>query len=881
MDFVRPDPDDLLKAVQHRTDHRGRLKIFLGASAGVGKTFAMLSEAHEQLKRGTDIVGGYVETHQRQETRALLEGLELIPLKGIYYKGSTINEVDVPAIIERSPQIVIIDELAHTNTPGSIHAKRWQDINDILDAGINVFTAVNIQHLESLNDVVAQVSGIRVQETIPDSFFDQADEIELIDLPPAELQKRLKEGKVYIPERVEHALEGFFKTSNLTALREIALRRTADSVDAEMQRLRTQEGTRGTWATKERIIVCVAPNQLGTRVVRAAARLAASSHAELIALTVESDRQTSRGHSEHEHAREALEIAEGLGIEVVNLHGHDIVAEIVAFATRRNCTLIVVGKPIRPRWREILFGSVVDELVRRSGDIDVHVITARPEETNRTVASRSTQPPITIYGAIIALSTVSLATLVSFTMFRTFGLANVAMLYVLGVVVSATKLNRTESASLSLVSVVTFNFCFVEPRFSFAVSDARYLFLFGVMVTVGLVISTLTDRLRSQLKSSSERERRTASLYALSRQLAQGKGKREVARSAVQEISSVFDGDAAVFLVDDGQLTILIPSDTQFEKLSNELAVARWVADHGEPAGLGTATLPGSSALSIPLRGSESVIGVLCFKPRETVDRIPQPQFLETFANGLGLALERTILAKQSNDARIDAESEKLRSTLLSSISHDLRTPLTSITGAASSLMQGHGDVTELSATIFSESVRLNHQIQNLLDMTRLQAGNVEIKRTWQSPQELISGALEKCKLALEDRVVTVNIASQSALFEADGLLVEKALINLIENAGRFTRSGDSITIKVFSEIGRVIFLISDSGPGIPADALGKLFKPGFRTDTGGFGLGLAIVEAIVKLHGGRVNATNAPEGGAMFRLEFPLPEKQPEVPVG
>ena len=359
MDHPRVNPDELLRAVQRRETARGKLKIFLGASAGVGKTYAMLSEAQEQKRRGIDIVCGYVETHQRAETKALLAGLEVLPLRTQNYRGSELNELDVPAILKRAPAVVLVDELAHSNVPGSTHAKRWQDINDILDAGISVFTAVNIQHLESLNDVVAKVSGVKVQETVPDAFFDQADEIELIDLPPAELQKRLQEGKVYVADRVPHALEGFFKTSNLTALRELALRRTADSVDAEMQRLRTEEGNQETWATKQRMLVCVAPNQLGPRVVRAAARLAAASHAEVIALTVESDRQAGRPADAHESAREAIDLARDFGFEVVSLHGHDIVQEILSLASRRNATLIVVGKPITPRWRELLMGSVI------------------------------------------------------------------------------------------------------------------------------------------------------------------------------------------------------------------------------------------------------------------------------------------------------------------------------------------------------------------------------------------------------------------------------------------------------------------------------------------------------------------------------------------
>ncbi len=875
----RPNPDDLLKAVQGQEHERGRLKVFLGASAGVGKTYAMLTEAHERKRRGQDVVIGYVEAHQRAETHAMVEGLEEVPLRRIYHRGAELFEVDVAAIIKRHPEIVLVDELAHNNAPGSTHNKRWQDINDLLAAGISVFTAVNIQHLESLNDVVAQVTGVRVQETVPDSFFDQADDIELIDLAPGELQQRLKEGKVYLPERVEHALEGFFKTTNLTALRELALRRAADSVDAEMQRLRIQEGAKDTWATRERIVVCIAPNRMATRVVRAAARMGVATHAELIAVYVESDRQTHRAASDHDHAQDAIDLSQELGFEIIHLHGHDIVAEIVGFARRRNATLIVVGKPIRPRWREILFGSVVDYLVRASGDIDVHVITDVGEPTKAPPPAPRKIEAVTRQGILLGLFSVTLASGLGFLFLPSLHLANVAMIYVLGVALAATRLNRTESSLLSIVSVLAFNFLFVEPRFSFAVSDIRYLVLFGAMLTIGVVISSLTYRLREQIRVSSERERRTSSLYMLSRQMAQAPNNIELAKVAASEISSVFSGDVAIFFRTAGRIDLVVPSESGFEKNANEQAVATWVSEHHESAGKGTTTLPGSLAYYMPLKGAETVVGVLALKPRRELDGTAQLQLLETFGNGLGLALERSILSKQSSDARVTVESERIRSTLLSSISHDLRTPLTSITGAASTLVSGKGNTKELAQTIYSESTRLNQQIQNLLDMTRLQSGGVELKLTWQSPQELVASAVEKCKTVLEGRELKIEFKGKIELIEADGLLVEKALTNVLDNAAKFTQPGDEIKITVFSQGREMIFLITDQGQGFPAEALGKVFTPGFHVGSSGFGLGLAIVEAITKLHGGRSSATNVVGGGAAVRLEFPLPERQPEVP--
>jgi len=875
----RPNPDDLLASLKTESQHRGRLKIFLGASAGVGKTYAMLSEAHEQLRRGVDVVIGVIVTHGRIETEALTEGLESVPLKPIDYRGSAQEELNVEGIVSRRPELALVDELAHTNVPGSRHKKRWLDIEDLLEAGIDVYTAVNIQHLESLNEVVAQVTGVRVQETVPDAFIEQANEIELIDIPAAELRQRLKEGKVYVPERIDHALEGFFKTSNLTALRELALRRAADTVDAEMRRLRVLEGATGPWATRERVIVCIAPNRLALRVVRAAARLGAASHAEMIAVNVESDRQRSRTPQELAAAQEAMELATQLGMEVITLQGHDIVAELLNLAHRRNANLVVVGKPIRSRWKEVLFGSVVDQLVRASGDVDVHVITAEVDPRERPAVPTPGGLQWTISGLAMMGVATTVATAVGFALFEGFGVANVAMVYLLSVSLLSTRCTRTESVIAAVVNVLTFNFFFVEPRFTFAVSDIRYLLLFMVMLVVALVISTLTHRLRGQLVASSERERRTASLYHLSRQLAQGRGKKEMADAAAKEVRDVFDGDVAVFLSQEGKQVVVTPSETGFEDDPHELAVAHWSSEHGEPAGRHTETLPGAKALHIPLRGSEVTVGVLAFKPNDPAVTFAQRQLLETFANSLGLAIERAVLAKASNDARVAAETERIRSTLLSSISHDLRTPLTSITGAASTLREGAGDPKMLAEAIFSESARLNHQIQNLLDMTKLQSGGTQLDRNWHAVDELVASAIRVTGPILGNRQVEIAVPATTPLLYVDGLLIEKALINLLDNAGRHTP--EETVIRIVSDIdgARIKLTVADDGRGLDQEQLEELFGVGQQSATPRRGLGLAIVKAIMDLHAGEVLAGNNSAGGACFTLALPLPPSQPETP--
>lgn len=875
----RPNPDELLSALAAKPEGRGHLKVFLGAAAGVGKTYAMLSEAREQQARGVDVLNAYVETHGRAETEALLDGLPSIPLAELAYRGAVLRELDVDAILAKRPGLTLIDELAHTNAPGSRHAKRWQDIDEILGSGLDVYTAVNIQHLESLNDVVAQITGVRVQETVPDSFLESADEIELIDLPPGELQQRLKEGRIYVPERAEQALQGFFKSSNLTALRELALRRAADQVDAEMRRLRLQEGARAPWAARERILVCIAPNRMALRVVRSAARMGAASHGELIAVHVESERQSSRSQEDRATAESALALAEKLGMEVVHLSGQDIAGEVINFAERRNATLIVVGRPIRPRWREVLFGSVVDDIVRMSGDVDVHVITAEPEAPPRRQAPRSQGARITPGGLAVVAATVGVATALSSALFARFGETNVAMIYLVGVAIAALRCTRVESMLGATLSVLAFDFFFVHPILTFSVSDARYLLVFVVMLAVAVVISDLTHRLRDQVRATCERERRAASLYSLSRRLAVGRGKREMAQAAAKEIRDVFDGDVAVWLLDEGGRHLIAPSTSGFEQVANEDAVAAWVGEHASPAGLGTDTLPGAKALYLPLEGADSTIGVMAFLPHGAPGGAGLRQLLDTFANSLGLALERAVLAKRSNQARIAAEAERVRSTLLSSISHDLRTPLTTITGSASSLVEGAGDPQSLGRSIYDQSVRLNHQIQNLLDMTRLQSGSVELNLQWHSIGELIASALRTARPSLGDRTVAVEAQGDLPLLRVDGLLIEKALVNLLENAGRHTEPSDAVRVAARAEGASIIVLVEDTGPGLPPEDLLAVFRTGYRKPTGGHGLGLAVVRAIIELHAGAVSVGNRLEGGASFRIELPLPDHQPEAP--
>lgn len=879
---MRPDPDALLRELRRDDprDGRGKLKLFLGACAGVGKTFAMLSAAHEQRERDVDIVIGFAETHGRRETQALIEGLEVLPRAVRDYRGVRIEEFDIDAALARHPAMIVVDELAHTNAPESRHSKRWQDVEELLAAGIDVYTAVNVQHLESLNDAVAQITGVTVREMVPDAVIERADEIEVIDIPPDELRQRLTEGKVYVPDRIDHALEGFFKRGNLIALRELALRRAADRVDAQMQRIRSEQGVSGLWPTRERVLVCIAPNRLASRVVRAAARMGAASHAEMVAVFVESERQRNRSAEEQEAVRQALRSAESLGMDTVTLSGQDIVGEILNYARRRNANLVVVGKPIKARWRELLFGSVVDELVRRSGEIDVHVISGS-EETGEPRPTRGiSRNRGSVAGYLLTTVVTGIVTGVCALLDQHVAPENLVMVYLLGVTLIASRFGPGEAALASLLSVVTFDLVFVPPRGTLAVSDTQYLITFASMLLVALVVSRLALRLREQAGRAAERERRTAALYALSRQLARGRNKKEMADAAAKEIAGVFES----------QISVLLPQGVDLETVSStagafeEHAVARWALDHNEPAGRGTDTLPGSKAFYLPLRGSLGAVGVLAFLPNEQDWPLAAAQrnLLETFANGLGLALERAQLAKETHETRLQAESERTRNALLSSISHDLRTPLTSIAGAASALV-ARGEGGELAETIVQQSQRLNLQVQNLLDMTRLQGGEVRLRLEWHSLEEIAGAAIARNAVLLGDRPIEVRIPADLPLLKIDGELVTKLLENLLENAATHTPPGTHIWIIASEGSQMVRLVVADDGPGVPAGSEASIFErfaqAGARGE--GLGLGLAICRAIMKLHGGVIWVQKRSGGGAEFHVEFPRPTEQPEVPVG
>jgi two-component system sensor histidine kinase KdpD len=648
----RPDPDALLERVREEETRRtrGRLKVFFGAAAGVGKTYAMLVEAQERRAAGVDVLVGYVEPHARPETLALLEGLEQLPLRAVEYRGTRLLEFDLDAALARRPMLVLVDELAHTNAPGSRHPKRWQDVLELLGAGIDVYSTCNVQHLESLNDVVAKITGIRVRETVPDSVLEGADEVELVDLPPDDLIQRLREGKIYVPQQAERAVEKFFRKGNLIALRELALRTTAARVDAQMDVYRRDHAIPTPWPVTERILVCVSPSPFAASVVRAARRMAAGLRAEWVVAYVETPAQARLPESERNRAAQHLRLAEQLGAETVTLTGHSVADEVVAYARQKNVSKIVIGKPAGSRWRELLRGSVVNDLVRKSGDSDVYLITGE-REAPRPAAAPPRPSPIDWPGYALAVGVVALCTGISALAFSYLEPVNLAMVYLLGVVLIATRFGRGPSILTSILGVAAFDFFFVPPYLSFAVSDSQYLVTFTAMLLTATVISTLTVRLRERAQLARERERRTAALYAVSRELARTRGVDELVRVAVRHIGDVFSSEGGVLLPDAaGRLTPRGSARPAAATDASEGGVSQWVFEHGQMAGLGSDTLPGARALYLPLVASRGTIGVLWVQPGnpEALAAPEQLHLLETFAAQTALAIERTMLAEEA-----------------------------------------------------------------------------------------------------------------------------------------------------------------------------------------------------------------------------------------
>ncbi len=898
MNEARADPEELLRRVtaEERRANRGKLVIFFGAAPGVGKTYAMLEAARSERDLRRDVVIGVVETHGRFDTGALVIGLELLPRRKVSHRGVVLEEFDLDAALARRPGLILVDELAHTNAPGQRHAKRWQDVEELLDAGIDVYATLNVQHIDSLNDVVAQITGVVVRETVPDRVLDEATEVRLIDLPPDELLERLQEGKVYIPEQARRAVESFFRKGNLIALRELALRSTAERVDAQMRLYKTEHGIERVWPTTERVLVSVSPSPTSARLVRAARRMAASLRASCIAVFVETPASLRMSDADRERVSENLRLAEQLGAEPVRLKGEHAAEELLRFARARNATKIVIGKPTHPRWHDVLSPSFLDEVVRSSGDIDIYVITGETTAPVGTSGARERPRAKLDPRAYVASAAAALcATAAAWLLFGRRQLADVVMIYLLGIILVSLRFGYGPSIAAAVLSVLLLDFLFVPPYLSFAVSDFQHVVTFAVMFVVAVVISNLTRRVRVQADEARYRERRTASLYGVSRELAATRATGNLARVAAQHVHDVFEAKVAVWLeTPEGRLENVATGDHTFTVDDKERGAVEWVFSNDKAAGRGTDTLPSSSALYVPLRGAQGRVGVLGVKPNDArrFNDAEQRTLLDVFASQIASALERSRLADQAQQATLQVEAERLRSSLLSSVSHDLRTPLSVITGAASALLQTEPALTaearrDLAETIHEEARRLDRLVRNLLDMTRLASGAVKIAKEWQPIEGVIGAALGRMEDQLRDRKVDVRLTPDLPPVPIDDLLIEQVLINLLENAAKYSPSGTPIDISASTDGARLVVAVADRGPGIPRELVDRIFEKFYRLPRegagGGAGLGLAICRGIVDAHGGRIWAENGDGGGAIFRFALPIdgppPELAPEDP--
>ena len=894
MNSQRPNPDQLLARFQADEvgARRGKLKIFFGYAAGVGKTYAMLEAAHRDLAAGVDVVVGYVEPHDRPQTQALLQGLPSLPPLLVPYRGVTLKEFDLDKALARRPRLIVVDELAHTNTQGMRHAKRWQDVEELLEAGMDVYSTLNVQHVESLNDVIAQITGVVVHETLPDSVMERADSLELIDITPEELMARLRAGKVYLPTQAELALRHFFQKANLVALREMSLREAANRLRREVDAARQEKTATRPWASGERLLVCIGPSPTTAKLIRTAKRMAVALGAEWLAVAVQNQDESSLPPQVRQQITRHLSLAEELGAETHTLIGAQVAPTILEYARSRNVTKIVVGKTAQPWWKRLLAKTVVDDLLEQSDAIDVYVVRGEsdPTTTSPVLPAKSaiswpryaaTLPVILLCGLVGWLShALNLAE------------ANTIMVFLLGVTFVAIRLGRGPAVVTSLANVLVFDFFFVPPYFSFSVADAQYLFTFAVMLGIGLLHSTMASRLRDQLRASQQQERRTAALYRFTKQLGEITGVEFLVRTAGLQLREIFGGEVVLFLRDSGgRLTLRFGENTTAAQVPVNALVAQWVADHDQVAGLGTDTLPNGTAWFIPLIGSRGTVGALGLRPEDSQHLLePETRRLaETCASLIALSLERDQSLLDAHQANLRVETEQLRNSLLNSVSHDLRTPLAAIAGSASSLLtdvanQNPQARQELLQSVVDESRRLTRLVDNLLDMTRLEAGAVTLNKQWHVLEEIVGSALGRVRAELGSHVLKVDIPAEMPLLALDGVLMEQVLVNLLENALRYTRPDSILELSARLQGQEVEIRLADNGPGLPPGSEKRIFEKFYRgpgpTGDGrrGVGLGLAICQAGIQAHGGTIQANNRPGGGAEFIIKLPRGESTPGV---
>ena len=895
----RPSPEALLEAARREERRVGKLRIFVGAAPGVGKTYEMLQQAHARQKDGYDVVVGIAETHGRRETEALLEGLEVIPRRRINYRGQALEEMDLDAVIARRPQIVLVDELAHTNAEGSRHPKRYLDVEELMSRGIDVYTTVNIQHIESLNDVVAQITHVRVRETVPDAVFDRADAVELVDLTPDDLIQRLREGKVYVPRQAERALEHFFSPANLTALRELALRRTAERVDEQLLSEMQARAIQGPWPAGERIVVCISEDPRCAGLVRYSKRLADRLHGPWAALYVEGPRSLQLTEVERDRIADTLRLAVALGGEAVTIPaaGRSIADDIIGYAHENNVTQIIIGKSARSRWFEMIHGSVVHDLVRRSGNISVHVIAGdqmpgRPIP-KKTVSTADNAEPFDAWSYAFALVAVAFAVGGAELVNRWIGVENVDLVFLTAVVGVAVRFGLWPSLFASVASALCYNFFFLPPLYTFTIADPHNIAAFALFTLIAVLVSHVAARARVQAITAQTRMRTVESLYSFSRKLAGAGTLDDVLWATAYQTALMLKVRVVLLLPTNGSIAVRAgyPPEDMLDEA--DIAAAKWCFENDRPAGRGSDTLPGAKRLFLPMRTGRGAIGVVGIDsdkagPLLTPD---QRRLLDALMDQGALAIERVQLVEDMDRVQRTAETERLRTALLTSISHDLKTPLASVLGSAGTLRDLSDKLTdsekaELLATIIEESERLNRFIANLLDMTRLESGAVTPKLAPHDLSEIVGSTLRRTTKILRNHSVQLDLATDVPMVSLDPVLFEQVLFNLLDNAAKYAALGTTVFIRMARDGDSVVLQVADEGEGIPQDDLEHIFDKFYRVQKTdqvrpGTGLGLAISRGFVEAMKGTIVAANRTDRpGAIFTIRLPVASEAQRLDV-
>ncbi|NRP73942.1 Sensor protein KdpD [Ensifer psoraleae] len=883
----RPDPDALLALAEQ--GNRGKLTVFLGAAPGVGKTYAMLLRARRLKEEGADIVIGLVETHGRGETAALLEGLEVLPRREVVHGGRTFSEFDLDAALARRPRVIVVDEIAHTNIGECRHPKRYQDIEELVDAGIDVWTAVNIQHLESLSDVVAQIAGVPVRERIPDTVLKRADDVILVDVPPAELIERLKEGKVYLPDNAKRAVDRFFRLGNLTALRELALRRTADRVDDQMVDYLRQNAIEGPWAAGERLIVCIGPDRLSDKVVRTASRLASGLNADWIVVSIERADHEVADTEAMRQLDETFRLAEQLGAETRRIIGSDFVEEILKVARREHATQIVIGTRRHRFPLRLVRRSLPDALAARASGIGIHLVTDKDEPVQKPKRPRfPTLPKNTARALAIAGASAAAATVIGLLIERFIVLQNISLLYLLAVLISATYAGYIAAIGAALLSVLAYNFFFIEPIGTFTVAEPHEVFALFIFLAAAILAGGLASRVRDQAKAAQRRAAAMQALYDFSRKLSGTANAEDVLWAAVTQIQTTLRRNAVLLVPEDGDIALKAawPPDTELGM--TDMMAARWAFEKSEAAGDDTGTLPNISFQFRPLLSPHGVVGVCGFLQKGRPLDADEERALAPVLDQAAIAIDRARLSRESLDRAAQLEGDRFRAALLSSMSHDLRTPLATITGAVTSLRQlGNRMPAEsrddLLKSIEEESERLTRFVANLLDMTRVEAGTVNAKRDWVDVADIVRSAVERARKYFPDRVFETSISADLPFIRGDSVLLGQVLFNVLDNANRF--GGDEpVSIYARREGDELVLAVTDLGKGIPPGDLERIFDKFFRKGKPdgrslGTGLGLAIAKGFIEAMGGQIKAESPAVRRRGTRISMRLPAAQHQLP--